>query len=353
MAKFLLLALPVAFASVTQNSYSTSDCSGTPDSTIELSDDALNLACADGYNYKCTGDKIAIEYYDTADCSNAITETCDVFGLIEAPTGCSMEFTLGTCSTLFEMDLLGEKIGAYVKYTGTCPGDAPCFSKDSYALGVNGEAVAMASLRSGDYVMDGPGSFTRVIVNQHAAVDVKSTLLEITAEAADVKLTPDHVLEVDGHFAAARSARVGSKLGDREVSSVTTTTGAVINPLTASGKILTSSGILASTYPEWIAEYMLTASFVPLPVSLSNMLSYLFPEATQSYYDSVIESFVTRHHPIHLKAALPTSLLPVAFLLGDLAVAAGFVGFNLASAKGLIALAAIAAMGKAVKTNKK
>ena len=32
-----------------------------------------------------------------------------------------------------------------------------------------------------------------------------------------------------------------------------------------SGKILTQGGVLASTYPEWVAEYMLSSYLVPLP----------------------------------------------------------------------------------------
>jgi len=354
MAKFLLLAFPLALAAVTQETYSTSDCSGTPDDSMELTDSMLDLDCASGYNYQCTGDKIAIEYYANADCSDGDLPACDTSSLTTIPSGCSIVFTLGQCTTLYEMDLGGLKAGAYLKFTGTCPpSDVPCFSKDSHALDVNGEAVAMASLRSGDYVMDGPDSFTRVIVNQHAAVTVKSPLLEINAGAADISLTPDHVLEVDGKMAAARTVALGSKLGDLEVSRVTSTSGAVINPLTESGKILTQGGILASTYPEWIAEYMHSSSLFPLPVSLSNMLSYLFPEATQNYYDAVIEDFVNRHHPMHLKAALPQALLPVAFLLGDLAVAAGFMGFNLASPQGLCAIAAILCTAAAIKANKK
>jgi len=211
----------------------------------------------------------------------------------------------------------------------------------------------MASLKAGDYVMDGPDSYTRVIVNQHAQVSLKSSLLHIGTEAATLSLTPDHVLAVDGKFVPARDVVVGSKLSEHEVVSVTSGRGVVINPLTASGKILTQGGILSSTYPEWIAEYMLSSALFPLPISLSNALSYLFPEATQNYYDAVIESFVTRYHPTHLKAALPQALVPVAFLLGDLAVSAGFVGFNLASAKGLCAIAAVACTAAAIKATKK
>ena len=167
--------------------------------------------------------------------------------------------------------------------------DTPCFGRDTYAISVNGKPVAMASLRSGDYVMDGPDSFTRVIVNQasmstcptacslrvlgarggggcvrvpkmqcltplvatfaqHAAVSFKSSLLLIGTKAATpLSITPDHVLSVDGKFVPARRVIVGSKLSEHEVVSVTLTTGAVINPLTASGKILTQGGILSST----------------------------------------------------------------------------------------------------------
>ena len=57
---------------------------------------------------------------------------------------------------------------------------------------------------------------------------------------------------------------------------------------------------------------MLSSALFPLPFSLSNMLSYLFPETTQNYYDAVLEDFVTRQfriaphiclllHIIHIK----------------------------------------------------
>ena len=135
----------------------------------------------------------------------------------------------------------------------------------------------MASLKSGDLVMDGPNSVARVIVNQHREATFKSSLLELEHANGKLSLTPDHVLEVDGEFVPARLASAGSTLGESEVSRVTATAGEVINPLTTSGKILTQGGVLASTYPEWIAEYMLSSYLVPLPLSLSNALSFLFP----------------------------------------------------------------------------
>jgi len=75
-------------------------------------------------------------------------------------------------------------------------------------------------------------------------VSFKSSLLLIGTKAAPpLSITPDHVLSVDDKFVPARHVIVGSKLREHEVVSVTFTTGAVINPLTASGKILTQGGI--------------------------------------------------------------------------------------------------------------
>ena len=51
---------------------------------------------------------------------------------------------------------------------------------------------------------------------------------------------------------------------------------------------------------------MLSSALFPLPFSLSNMLSYLFPETTQNYYDAVLEDFVTRQF---LSTIAPHALL--------------------------------------------
>ena len=150
----------------------------------------------------------------------------------------------------------------------------------------------------------------------------KSALLELEHANGILSLTPDHVLEVDGkarlmltpflpsptalpppptshnlppqpplpQFVPARMVAAGSKLGESEVSRVVASVGEVINPLTTSGKILTQGGVLASTYPEWVAEYMLSSYLVPLPLSLSNLLSYLFPETAQARLASPVST---------------------------------------------------------------
>ena len=271
---------------------------GTSDKTVGEALNGVGQLIGDTC-MKCSGEGIEFtEYTDNTGCTGEQKFTTGEVAL----DGC-YEGTTG--DTKWGMKLLssigcpsnGRKFGDAGSGTETAyaatpkakeaADDTPCFGRDTYAIGVNGEPVAMASLRSGDYVMDGPDSFTRVIVNQasmstcptayrlrilggegggarspnmqcltplvatfaqHAAVSFKSSLLLIGTEAATpLSITPDHVLSVDGKFVPARRVIVGSKLSEHEVVSVTLTTGAVINPLTASGKILTQGGILSST----------------------------------------------------------------------------------------------------------
>ena len=80
----------------------------------------------------------------------------------------------------------------------------------------------------------------------------------------------------------------------------------MINPLTTSGKILTQGGVLASTYPEWIASYML-ASSMPLPLSLSNLLSHIFPTTTQAFYDGLVEPLFPAAGNSHYSRAPPAA----------------------------------------------
>ena len=52
----------IALGAVEQCSYNTADCSDAGTCTT-ITDYMLNLNCASGYNYKCSGNKIDMEYY--------------------------------------------------------------------------------------------------------------------------------------------------------------------------------------------------------------------------------------------------------------------------------------------------
>lgn len=327
--KVIALTLATAGAvladKITMSTYALNcDCSSTP---IDVE---MDTGCTNGVgassSLTCDGaGKITQATFTTDDCSGTALS--------------SVDYTNDECVAVCVMGL-----GASTKWTG-CGGAAPCFGRESEATLANGETIAMSELKSGDYVLPGP---TRVIVNQHAkAPELKSALLEIQHADGALKLTPDHVLSVDGKFVAAREAKTGTKLGESEVSGVSSSAGGIINPLTTSGKIM-ANGVLATTYPEWIAAWALA---YPVHLTAGNGVSFLFPATTQSYYDAVLEPAfqATKSSLGSLKTVLPAPLVAVVFIALDLLVSAGLVFYTLASLKVALAMAAVVAMTKSRK----
>jgi len=330
----LLLSLTVACdaAKVTFKTYAAK-CGGEALTTTTY--DALTAAPGGGC-FDATTHSTKAQYCDEA--ANTFVQEYYA-GKVCAGTATAQTFPLGKCT-----NGLGEDT-TYGTIIATCDfstPSTPCFGRETNAVLSSGESVSMASLKAGDYVKDGPDSISRIIVNQHRAAHLKSSLLEIEHENGKLNLTPDHVVSVDGSFVAAREAVVGTKLGESEVSRVTATSGEIINPLTISGKII-ADGVLASTYPEWIASYMLSSSVFPT-YTLSNLVSFLFPATTQAYYDAHLERFFqfTSSSLVQLKGVLPTPAVAVIVMAADLAVVTGFIAFSLASVQALAALAAIA-----------
>eukprot|EP00316_Scyphosphaera_apsteinii_P023952 CAMPEP_0119346102 /NCGR_PEP_ID=MMETSP1333-20130426/107833_1 /TAXON_ID=418940 /ORGANISM="Scyphosphaera apsteinii, Strain RCC1455" /LENGTH=339 /DNA_ID=CAMNT_0007358601 /DNA_START=146 /DNA_END=1165 /DNA_ORIENTATION=+ len=322
----LLASSPTAVAEMVGSSF----CTHGPDTDCYPAGNGWPACCSD--KSTCPDEKPGCE-------ENAITVVPEMVG--------SSYCTHGPDTTCYPA---GNGWPACCSDGSTCPDvkpgcdtpedkENPCFARNTYALGAHGEAIPMASLKSGDFVKDGPNSLTRIIVNQHREATFKSALLKLHHSTGELSLTPDHVLEVNGKFVPARLASTGAKLGESLLLCVTTSVGEVINPLTTSGKILTQDSVLASTYPEWIADHLLNSHFVPLPFSLSNLISYVFPEATQAYYDAFVEPLVTRAHPKHLKAVLPAPLIPATFLVGDFTLAAGFFTFYVASPLTIVTVA--------------
>ena len=216
----------------------------------------------------------------------------------------------------------------------------------------------MAALVAGDYVLSAGKEltyeYTRIIVNQHRVASQKrSGVVKITHLDGELSLTPDHVLLVDGEWAAARTVKVGSSLSGSKVTAVSQGVAGIINPLTANGMIIaagpTGKPVVASVYPEWIASYMLNVAVFPLPISLSNLLTYLFPATAQAYYDKHLEAAFADHqsHLRKWKRDLPTVLIAPLIAAVDLLCAVGFVLYALASPKALAALAAVAVVARA------
>jgi hypothetical protein len=330
----------------------------------------------------CSGNKLVAEIHAKKDCTDDVSTECDNLFAMSAG-GCKVTYTIGECEDKRNVSL------ATVKVTGSCPGadDAPCFSREAEACRILNTSVApsvafracfdeaqpmpgaaervkMTALTGGDYVLsagkDQAYEFTRIIVNQHKLNEKRSSILKIAHADGEIELTPDHVLLVDGQWAAAHTVKVGSSLSGSKVTAISHSVAGIINPVTVSGMIVaagaTGRPVVSSAYPEWIAQYMLDQNngYYPLPVSMSNMLAYLFPTTAQAYWDEVLEhAFAANQQRLgSAKLGLPTALVaPIMFVL-DLLCSAGLVLFALANAKLLAALAAVAVVGRARRVAK-
>lgn len=203
---------------------------------------------------------------------------------------------------------------------------AACFETTDLAVA---ERVPMTALLAGDAVLtadsQGELSVDRVIVNQHRAAAVTSPTLTLKYAAGNaLSLTPDHVLLVDGAMKAARLAAAGSKLRLADGTAATVEAvvpglaASVINPITTSGTILAAGPlgavpVLASTYPEWSADFLLASKWNPYPVF--NTMAYLMPHTTQAYYDAALEPLFNEVTKLHTSYAALLSSLPAAVSL--------------------------------------
>ena len=153
------------------------------------------------------------------------------------------------------------------------------------------------------------------------------------SDNATLSLTPDHMLLVDGKFAAARHVIPGSILTpNASVKRVYGSTEAIISPVTVSGTVLaagaTGPPLVASVYPEWISDWMLATRVYPLPLSLSAALAYLFPLNVQRFYDVSLEPFFveTASALKAFKGAAPAPLVTLAMIVFDVGLSCAFVG---------------------------
>ena len=429
-----ILQYAIALGAVEQCGYDTADCSGPADCTA-LPDDSLKLSCVAGFNYKCSGDSIDVEYYAKTDCSDDVSAECNIGELM--PSGCHKPYKIGECALLYSVTIGDSTLAASIKYTGSCPAgsdDDPCFSREAEACRIldmsaspsdafracydeptlkAAERVPMPALSAGDYVLstgkDLAYEFTRIIVNQHRVEDQvrpppvpaiahfppmrssrravppnaaharanprppdsnaplwtlaaqkRSGVVKITHVNGELSLTPDHVLLVDGEWAAARTVKVGSSLSGSIVTAVSQGFGGIINPVTTNGMIVaagpTGKPVVSSAYPEWIAEYMLEQNngYYPLPVSMSSMLAYLFPATVQAYWDEILEhAFAANQQRLNSALlGLPTAFVaPIMFVL-DLVCSAGLLLFALANAKVIATLVAVVAVARARRVAK-
>lgn len=347
---------------LTVEAWDNSDCTGpvnytdsttTNDWCLSNGRDSVYLTCDNENNFYMLWSPYAYMCVYTG--QGVYTET----GKCVTPTGDGIK-DYGSLKVTCEEDPCFGAADTYVchvKDSSLSAADAydACFSTSD---DIGAERVLMSSLTAGDIVLseaDGAPAKTSVVVNQHAAEDKSSALLNIRHELGSLSLTADHVLHLNGRFVPAREAKPGDLLSDVtlgavEVESVAASRGTIINPITADGKVLAAGGsgapVLAATANEWLADVLLSA--YP-KYTLSFALAAAFPRTVQAFYDALLEPFFSAAVPILTagKAVAPTPVVAASFVVGDILLAGGLVLFALCSLKMILAIAVVAVVRRA------
>ena len=244
-------------------------------------------------------------------------------------------------------------------YASTTAAFGACFGDD--ANPAVAERVPMASLASGDLVLSSPHATTRVLVNQHRGVIKAASMVQISHTTGTLTLTPDHMLLVDGAYQPARNVKPGSRLEPASiVTAVAATNDAIVSPLTRSSTILAAGReggpVVASCFPEWVANLVVDSRAFPLPFALSTAAAHLFPAAVQAFYDDALEPLLDASVVPgleRLNAALPTPLALGVMACADVLMVAGLAAWSALSVKIAVAAASVAAVAKASRRARK
>ena len=153
---------------------------------------------------------------------------------------------------------------------GSSSSSSKCFPANATVQLKSGDIKTMAELRVGDDVLAAPGVYSKVYMFSHRLAETKSAFVTLMTDAgAELQLTQDHYLYVNGALATAGTVRVGDVLtlasGARTtVTAVNTMWAAgLYNPHTLHGDIVVN-GVATSTYTKAIAPGIAHAALWPV-----------------------------------------------------------------------------------------
>lgn len=155
---------------------------------------------------------------------------------------------------------------------GQSASESNCFPGDAVVVLASGKHLRMDSLKIGDEVKVGPGTFSKVFMFTHKDPKAKASYKIISTESkAMIKITPGHYLYSNKLLTLAQNVRAGDfvTLEDGSESIVETvrtvqgTPDGLFNPQTIHGDLVVN-GILASTYTAAIDPTAAHAALLPL-----------------------------------------------------------------------------------------
>lgn len=168
------------------------------------------------------------------------------------------------------IDGTGEADGESLFDLESNSGESLCFPASAKVELLNGSVVEMRSLTIGEEVKVAPEKFSRIFMFTHSSEDGTYLFVRIgTRCGKNLRLTPGHLLYINGALKRASEARVGDFLfsgnaGRAQITSVSYVHAeGVFNPQTLHGDIVVD-GIVASTYTASVEPETAHGLLVPL-----------------------------------------------------------------------------------------
>lgn len=169
--------------------------------------------------------------------------------------------------------------------------DSACFPGAAQVLLADGSVKALKDLKVGDYVRDGEGEYSRVLLFAHANPDVMSSFVLLKFNSGALPISAKHYLPVNGTLLTAESVKVGDTISLLRMnppfsSEWATVTGigrvamkGLYNPQTSSGSLAVlwkGQPVITSTYTSSLDPTLAHIMMWPLRW-VNNVLGIVLP----------------------------------------------------------------------------
>jgi len=194
----------------------------------------------------------------TSTCTLSSTSSVNCPSGSDAQSACTL-----ACTTA------GSTSGSWTCDSGSS--SSTCFSADMTVELSNGTTLRMDEITVGDNVLvNANKEYSDVFMFSHRLSAVNAEFVSLTTDnGANIKLTGNHYLYVNGRMAIASTVQVGDKLQSKDGKATTVTAVATVradglyNPNTLHGDIVVN-GIVASTYTSDINPTLAHAALMPV-----------------------------------------------------------------------------------------
>ncbi|PXF43277.1 Desert hedgehog protein B [Gracilariopsis chorda] len=191
--------------------------------------------------------------------------------------------------------------------------ESACFPSTAWVKLSNGSFAMMSEVQEGDMVLDGDGTYSKVLMFTHADSEVESEFVLLKTSIGSIVTSPLHYVYVNSELKSARYVKVGDMLSqvkgentesisvEQVIEKKTLYLPGLYNPQTVSGNIVVfwdGDGVMASTYTESIPPVLAHILLAPLRWAERNFgttfpaLTRVFAKGDRRFSAAVVRALV-------------------------------------------------------------